>query len=124
MTWSGMRPSEFAVQVVKDCEEHTKKIIIKGFQSVIVMSPVMDGAFRGNHRISINSKDQSFNPQKLDLSGAATMSVELQKLLTFRLGNYVCIQNNAPYAKRLENGYSKQAPAGIYSIAFQTMSTQ
>ena len=40
----------------------------------------------------------------------------------FKLGNLVYIQNNKPYAERLENGWSDQAPQGIYGLTFNFIS--
>ncbi|KAA5656825.1 hypothetical protein J471_5157, partial [Acinetobacter baumannii 1032359] len=39
-----------------------------------------------------------------------------------KLGNLVYIQNNQPYAERLENGWSDQAPQGIYGLTFNFIS--
>ena len=34
----------------------------------------------------------------------------------------VLIQTNLPYAERLENGHSTQAPDGVYELAFISVS--
>lgn len=34
----------------------------------------------------------------------------------------VFIQTNLPYAERLENGHSTQAPGGVYDLAFISVS--
>ncbi|MFH4268418.1 HK97 gp10 family phage protein, partial [Acinetobacter baumannii] len=36
----------------------------------------------------------------------------------FKLGLLICIENNIAYGPRLENGWSDQAPLGIYSTTF------
>jgi hypothetical protein len=123
MAWKGIRPSEFALKIIDELEDEVKRKIIVGFQTVITMSPVMDGAFRGNHRLTVNGQDFAFDPNQLDKNGNSTLSAGLSNLLQFHLGDSVYIQNNAPYAVRLENGWSKQAKSGIYSIAFMNMRT-
>ena len=122
MTWEN-KPSDFMKTVIDDCETHVKKIIAIGLQAVVVSSPVMDGAYRGNHRLSINGETYDFDPKKQDLSGGATISEGMALIAHFRLGDTLYIQNNAPYSLRLENGWSDQAPKGIYTIAFQNMSS-
>lgn len=121
MTWRG-KPSDFSALVIKDCEKYIQKTAAVAFQQVVTSSPVMDGAFRGNHRISINTIDEGFDKKKQDVSGSATLAKGNAEILKAKIGDTVFIQNNAPYALRLENGWSMQAPKGIYSIAFQKMS--
>ena len=40
------------------------------------------------------------------------------KQSSLKLGNLIYIQNNKAYGPRLENGWSDQAPLGIYSTTF------
>ena len=122
MAWQGTKPTDFALQVVSESEEHIKKIIGVAIQTVVTMSPVDEGAYRGNHRLSINSIDLAFDPTKMDLSGSVTIQDMMTKAVQVKLGDTVYLQNNAPYAVRLENGWSQQAPSGVYAIAFANMS--
>lgn len=121
MAWKGKRPTDFALDIVKDCETHVKKVAGIGLQSVVVGSPVQDGAYRGNHRISINTDDHSYDLQEQDLNGSSTITKGNAEIVKFKLGDVVYLQNNLPYALRIENGWSGQAPNGVYSIAFQNM---
>lgn len=122
MSWQN-KPTNFIKTVINDTESHVKKVIAVGFQSVVVGSPVMDGAYRGNHRVTINTTDESFDKNLQDKSGTATITQGLGQSAQFKLGHTLYIQNNAPYSLRLENGWSQQAPHGVYSIAFQKMSS-
>lgn len=121
MSWKGYKPTQFALDVIEESEEHVKKIAGVGLQSVVAGSPVMDGAYRGNHRISINEEDHAFDENLKDLGGQSTITKESAKIVKFKLGDKLYIQNNAPYAVRLENGWSEQASKGVYSIAFMNM---
>lgn len=123
MGWTGIKPSQYALKMIEECEAEVKRKIIVGLQSVIVSSPVMDGAYRGNHIVSINKGDYSFDPNKQDKSGTATLNEGLSNIARMSLGDLVYIQNNAPYSVRLENGWSDQAPNGVYSIAYMNMRT-
>ena len=93
-------------------------------QGVVLKSPVDTGAFRGNHRVSIGSVDYTKDFQKIDKSGTTTIADGMAKVLSVQLGMRVFISNNLPYAIALENGHSGQAPLGIYSITFQSVTSR
>ena len=117
MAWKNA-PINFGVEVLRDADQFTKKIAGEMLQQVITRSPVDSGAFRGNHRVGIGALDPNAN--KADTSNP------LQKgLATIQsgggLGKLVFISNSLPYAVRLENGYSKQAPIGVYSLSFMSV---
>ena len=111
-------PRNFGLKCLKDADNLTKKITGDMLQQVIVRSPVSTGAFRGNHRVGIGKVDPNANN--------ADTSNPLQKgLATIQssggLGKLILISNSLPYAIRLENGYSQQAPLGIYSLSFMSV---
>lgn len=119
MAWKN-KPSNFALDVEKTGSDVVRKISAEMFQQVIVKSPVDTGAFRGNHRISINSPDGEYDLNHVDKVGGATQQEGSQKLLQIKLGDLVYIQNNLPYALALEQGHSQgQAPHGVYALSFR-----
>lgn len=119
MGWKN-KPSNFALDVEKTGSDVVRKISAEMFQQVIVKSPVDTGAFRGNHRISINSPDGEYDLNHVDKVGGATQQEGSQKLLQIKLGDLVYIQNNLPYALALEQGHSQgQAPHGVYALSFR-----
>ena len=124
MGWNGLRPSQFTLQVLRDGSELQRKIIAAMLQGVVMKSPVDSGAFRGNHRVSIGSVDYTKDFQKIDKSGTTTIASGMSKILNVKLGIRVFISNNLPYAIALENGHSGQAPLGIYSITFQSVTSK
>mgnify|MGYP003603076350 FL=1 len=122
MSWIGKKPTSFTLDVIKNCEDHVKKVAAVGLQAVVVGSPVMDGAYRGNHRISRHGGDNGFDPDIKDKGGQSTITKGQAEIVKFKLGDTLYIQNNAPYAVRIENGWSQgQAPNSVYSIAFMNM---
>lgn len=122
MGWTGAKPSDFAKVIAEDGNKKLRKIVAIGLQSVVMRSPVMDGAYRGNHRITINSEDHSYNMSEVDKDGPSTISKGNYEIAKAKLGDLVYIQNNLPYSIAIENGHSKeQAPNGVYSIAFLNM---
>ncbi|MFW1646147.1 hypothetical protein ACNPQK_14960 [Acinetobacter guillouiae] len=124
MGWNGLRPSQFTLQVLRDGSELQRKITAAMLQGVVLKSPVDTGAFRGNHRVSIGSVDYTKDFQKIDKSGTTTIADGMAKVLSVQLGMRVFISNNLPYAIALENGHSGQAPLGIYSITFQSVTSR
>lgn len=124
MGWNGLRPSQFTLQLLRDGSELQRKITAAMLQGVVLKSPVDTGAFRGNHRVSIGSVDDTKDFLKKDTTGTTTIADGMAKILSIQLGKRVFISNNLPYAIRLENGHSGQAPLGIYSITFQSVTSR
>lgn len=118
MSWKN-KPSSFALQVLADGDSHLRKVSAEMLQQVIIGSPVDTGAFRGNHRISINSEDNTYDVSSADKGSNTTQEQGNQKILQAKLGDTVYVQNNLPYAVALENGHSKQKPNGVYALSFQ-----
>lgn len=117
MGWTGKKPTNFSFDVVKNAEDQVKKIVMDTVQSLVVTSPVDTGAYRASHIVSIGTADYGVRePSTNAVQDAAIQAVK------FKLGNLVYIQNNKPYAERLENGWSDQAPQGIYSTTFTYIS--
>jgi hypothetical protein len=84
---------------------------------LVLASPVDTGRFRGNWQMDVGR----FIDDELaieDKSGAITISRELAKLRgSSSPFTIVTIQNNLPYAGRLNDGHSRQAPAGFVETA-------
>jgi len=86
-------------------------------RGIVQKSPVDTGRFRGNWIVSNNTPDMSTKTQT-DKSGSRVINEGTTKISTFdyKAQSTIYIQNNLPYANRLENGWSKQAPKGMVSI--------
>ena len=86
-------------------------------RGIVQKSPVDTGRFRGNWIVSTGSPDLRTKAQT-DKSGSASINEGANKISSFdfKKQSTVYIQNNLPYANRLENGWSKQAPKGMVSI--------
>ena len=119
MAWKN-KPTNFALEVVKNAENHLKKIVGETLQQVIVRSPVMDGEFRASHKVTLDRPQNTYE-KGFDLSGGATLSEGLKVASTAKIGSLVYIQSLSPYGTRLENGWSQQAPNGVYALSFQSV---
>ena len=119
MAWKN-KPTNFALEVVKNADDHLKKIVGETLQQVIVRSPVMDGEFRASHKVTLDSHQNSYE-KGFDLSGGSTLAEGLKVASTAKIGGLVYIQTLSPYGTRLENGWSQQAPNGVYALSFQSV---
>lgn len=94
-----------------------RKIALEAFTRVIIRSPVDTGRFRGNWLVEIGKMPTGFNPDDfVDPSGVHIISEIKEQVLTLKAGETIYLINNLPYARRLEYGYSQQAPNGMVRI--------
>jgi len=82
---------------------------------VVTRSPVDTGRFRGNWQLQLNEIPQGV-VETLDKDGGPTISEGENELAGLALGDSIYIVNNLPYAQKLENGHSQQAPTGMVAI--------
>ncbi|MFV5311395.1 hypothetical protein VXN68_04140 [Acinetobacter schindleri] len=117
MGWKN-KPSNFALDVLKTADDHLKKIVGETLQQVVTRSPVMDGEFRASHKVTLDSPQNTYE-KGFDLSGNETLNQGLKVASTAKIGGLVYIQTLSPYGTRLENGWSQQAPNGVYELSFR-----
>jgi hypothetical protein len=82
---------------------------------VIQMSPVDTGRFRGNWNVGIPAIDFATR-EDVDPTGAGSLQRAQSAIGSWRIGESLYVTNSLPYAKRLEEGYSQQAPAGMVKV--------
>lgn len=119
MSWKN-KPTNLVLGVLRDVDVHHKKIIGETLQQVITRSPVMDGEFRASHKVTLASPQNTYE-KGFDLSGGATLAEGLKVASTAKIGGLVYVQTLSPYGTRLENGWSQQAPNGVYALSFQSV---
>jgi len=119
MSWKN-KPTNLVLGVLRDVDTHHKKIIGEVIQQVIVRSPVMDGEFRASHKVTLDAPQNTYE-KGFDLSGGKTLAEGLKIASTAKIGGLVYIQTLSPYGTRLENGWSQQAPNGVYALSFQSV---
>lgn len=121
MGWS-RPPSGFADELEKLQSQRLRAAALQALTGVIERSPVDTGAFRGNNRVSVGSRDTAADPGATDPSGAGALSAGSAAIQAVRAPfTVIYVQNNLPYAERLENGHSGQAPQGVYQITFNSL---
>ncbi len=104
--------SNFVAKANGNIDLVIRKIALDIFSRVIAKSPVDTGRFKGNWQIAINSIPSGIL-DTVDKGGGATVSRVSATVLQTKAGDVVTLVNNLSYARRLEYGYSKQAPSGM-----------
>lgn len=98
-----------------------RSIILQVFSSVVEKSPVDLGTFRGNWQIgvgAVNGNTESPDDKKALKSPPSEdnlLKAELS-LSGYSSKKITYVSNSLPYAQRLENGYSDQAPQGMVRL--------
>ncbi|SOQ10400.1 hypothetical protein [Pseudomonas syringae group genomosp. 3] len=110
-------PTAFIAQIEGDMTKQMRIIAMALLGEIVSRSPVDTGRFRGNTTVTIGSPVFS-NSQTLDPTGSTSISKGASVLGGLKPFSIIYIQNNLVYAEKLENGHSKQAPNGIFGLAF------
>jgi len=99
-------------------ERAARKITLDAFTEVILRSPVDKGRFRGNWQVAIGAVPDG-TLELDDKTGSITISKAAAEAQGLELGDIVYLANNLPYAQRLEDGWSQQAPEGMVKLTVQ-----
>lgn len=138
--WTKDIDQQFQEKVVQRLVQKHRTIALQAFREVITDSrtvgfahgsPVWTNRFGASHRIAVGAVDGSSlppHPEKprwpdepdspYKSPALAEASIKLTALRPFEK---IFISNSLPYARRLEQGYSKKAPEGIYNITADRM---
>lgn len=118
MGWTGVSPSQWVTKTERKMDTAVRKIALELFSRVILKSPVDTGRFRANWQVAVGSIP-SGTLELDDRSGTATISKATAGTAGVKAGDVIYLVNNLPYAQRLEDGYSQQAPAGMVGLTVQ-----
>ncbi|HBN9494950.1 hypothetical protein [Pseudomonas aeruginosa] len=114
-------PSLFAGVVEEALTQRVRVIALAMLNEIVLRSPVDTGRFRGNNIVSVGAPVYT-STTNVDKSGGETIQRGLSVMTGLEPYTQVFIQNNLIYALPLEQGHSKQAPAGIYEVSFHSVS--
>jgi hypothetical protein len=102
----------FASGTAAKLQNFRRGVTIAVFSAVIQDTPVDTGRARGNWRVS--EGQPQLNPVDREDKSGEVPKGEILTLVSKSQGDKpVFLANNLPYAEPLENGHSKQAPAGM-----------
>lgn len=108
-----------------DYEKVVRLAVLKVFKSIVKRSPVDTGAYRASHGITSGESPKG-DQGVVSSEEAGGMSWNVSSAFLeaeargwrWKMGDgMIYIFNNQPYAQRLEEGHSGQAPRGVYSLA-------
>lgn len=85
---------------------------------MIEKSPVDTGRFKGNWQVGVGQLNADTN-QAADKSGQGALGRTAVALETWKPGQTIFLSNSLPYARRLEDGWSQQAPSGMVRLTVQ-----
>ncbi len=104
--------NNITAKINNSVEDTVKGAVFELTKNIIYKSPVDSGRFRGNWQVSFNNPIDSVL-DTLDKSGDETVSKVGSEINTNKVPMAYWINNNLPYAEKLEYGWSKQAPQGF-----------
>jgi hypothetical protein len=73
------------------------------------------GRFRGNWQLGVNVVPAG-ETGRIDPSGEATLGTIVASVPKQAAGTMMYLANNVPYAQRIEDGWSRQAPQGLVAL--------
>lgn len=114
---------DFKLQLDKwfkdECEDRIRlavqKIGIDILRRVILKTPVDTGRLRGNWLVAIGSPATG-TVSRSDKEGDEAIREGSAVITGLSEAQAIHITNNLPYAARIENGHSTQAPAGMVAV--------
>ena len=115
-SWALEIDRDWAAQM-GDLHGAVEYIGLQAIRRIDMRSPVDTGRFRGNWTLSFGAADGDITAV-LDPSGSATVARNTGMMTAYPREGFpvIYLQNNLPYAERLEQGYSTQAPSGMVGI--------
>ena len=112
MSWS-IPLDRLAKKAGANIELVARKSTADLFAAVVRRSPVDTGRFRANWNVSYGAADYTTSDSTDQVRG----TTQALKALTLPIGGVVFLSNGLVYSRRLEYGYSQQAPAGMVRIS-------
>lgn len=103
---------KFAEKAGANAEQVVRKTTFALAKKVVEKTPVDTGRARANWQFGDGAM-VSGTLDETDKSGDPTKNRLEEEILKSRVGGVTYIQNNLPYALRLEYGWSKQSPSGM-----------
>ena len=105
----------FAEQTKEAIDDVFREVVIEIGTSVIRLSPVDTGRFKGNWQFTVGApSNQSMDT--FDKAGHETIATLVAEVSKLEAGQVAYIVNNLVYGVPLEYGHSDQAPAGMVQI--------
>lgn len=102
-------------RVGNKAEMVTRKVMLDVYASMVGKSPVDTGRFRGNWQVGFGGINTSTDSPE-DKEGSGAIAAAQGQIMQAKLGGVIYLTNSLPYARRLEYGWSQQAPQGMVRL--------
>jgi hypothetical protein len=99
------------------------KVVLQGLVGVVRKSPVDTGRFRGNWQVT-QGEPAVGETGREDPTGESTIAAGSASAASLTPYSVAWITNNVPYAQRLEEGWSQQAPQGVVALTLAELRAQ
>lgn len=109
--------------LVKGISQQIGEAAFAAYSAIIIASPVDTGHFRHNWQVGLNSRPAGIK-EGTDRSGQKNISQNRSGFANYQMGtgtraNIIFFTNNVPYALKLNEGHSQQAPSGFVQRALR-----
>lgn len=102
--------------IADNADRLTRRCALAVDAAVVLATPVDTGRARANWQVEIGGPASGV-VEPTDKSGQTAISAGTKVIQDYKGGNSINITNNLPYIERLNEGWSKQAPAGFVEQA-------
>lgn len=117
MTWVNP-PSNFTKTVSADQERAAKRLALKILRNLVLESPKDTGRFVNNWLVGLGGRKVS-TLQGTDPARTKSFQRGSAAIKRYKRWVAIWISNNLPYAQRLNDGWSDQAPANFVQKAIE-----
>lgn len=110
----------FAERTKRDPVKIQRKLAMIMLRRVILKTPVDTGRARNNWQLSQGTPPAGI-VESGDRGGNGAIQRGAGEIANIRTPTLLWLANNLPYIERLENGYSRQAPAGMLRATIEEL---
>ena len=111
---------KFNVELEKESSKVVRKIVFQAYKMIVTETPRITGRAKNNWYVKSGSKSSQTN------DGTMGVEIDMTRVLAEvakidGTENDIYITNNLEYIVMLENGSSKQSPAGMVAVTVQEL---
>lgn len=110
---------KFIAKANGNVDQVIRQTVVLTAQGLVQRTPVDTGRARANWILGVGNIDLTTS-NRTDKGGGSTVSRVAAEVASAR-GRVFYITNALPYIQRLEDGWSKQAPAGMVSVTLAAL---
>ncbi len=108
-----------AFKMVENVDALVRRVALAVDTAVVLRTPVDTGRARANWQVNIGSPavGEVATPGSPDQGSATALTAAQSTIATYKGQGNIHITNNVPYIGKLNEGHSRQAPAGFVEAA-------